>query len=304
MKLVNQTDVLDRALGYEGAVRFLKKTGFDGVDLSLFGMYNDDDYWCQPDYREKAEHLKQVGQEIGIEFLQAHAPYPSNKGEKEFDDMAFSRIVRAMEIASIIGIPRIVVHPLEHINYLRNRKQLFEMSVDFYKRLIPFCEQFRIQVCTENMWEFDRNRHVITYGICADPEEFRAMLEKINSPWITGCLDLGHCALVGIAPGDAIRTLGHDHVQALHVHDVDYIHDCHTMPYLESLNWDTITEALGEIDYQGEFDFETHFYFAKLPQELWEPAGVLLEKTGRLLMEKVEKARAARKPGQENINQE
>ena len=34
---------------------------------------------------------------------------------------------------------------------------------------------------------------------------FRALLEELDSPWIVGCLDLGHCALVGFDPAECIR---------------------------------------------------------------------------------------------------
>ncbi len=291
MKLVNQTDVLDRALGHAQTIAFLKNAGFDGIDMSFFDMLSDQSPWCQDDYRTYARQLRDTAESLGISFLQAHAPFPSNKGEAEFDEMAFSRIVRSMEIASMLGAPRIVVHPLQHVSYVNHKKLLFDISVDFYKRLIPFCEQYQIQVCTENMWQWDQNRQVITDSICSQPEEFRALLEAVDSPWITGCLDIGHCALVGVDPADAIRTLGRKHLQALHVHDVDYRHDCHTMPFLENLDWASITAALAEIGYEGHFTFEANCYFTKLPRQTWEPAAALLESVGRYLISQIEDPR-------------
>ena len=272
MKLVNQTDVLDAALGYEESVRFLARTGFDGVDLSLMGMLREDDVWCREDYREHARALRELADREGVEFLQAHAPFPSSRGDREFDEMAFGRIVRAMEIAAIVGAPRIVVHPLIHMPYRKNREKLMDLSVEFYRRLIPYCETFGIRVCTENMWERDPNRKVITMSLCADPAEFRELLERVDSPWIGGCLDIGHCGLVGVDPADAVRTLGKEHLDALHVHDVDYFRDCHTMPFLENLDWDSIAAALKEVGYRGEFTIETHGLIKKMPAPRGPPA--------------------------------
>lgn len=291
MKLVNPTEKLSQEMGYPDTVRFLKTLGFDGVDMSFFDMFEDGSIWCRDDYREYAREIKNLGDEIGISFEQAHAPFPSSRGNEEFDTMAFSKIVRSMEIASILGIPRIVVHPLQHMPYIKNKKKLFNLSVEFYRRLIPYCEKFNIQVCCENMWQWGGRRKVIIDSICSQPEEFLALLEEVDSPWIVACLDIGHCALVGVDPADAIRILGKKHLKALHVHDVDYIKDCHTMPFTEELDWESVAAALAEIGYEGNFTFEANEFFGKFPVELWKDAGILLEKTGRYIMDRIEKNR-------------
>lgn len=290
MRLVNQTDVLDRELGYEEAVRFLAKSGFDGVDLSFFNLFETENTLWMKDYKQWAERLLALSWELGIDFLQAHAPFPSTEGREEFDRMAFCKIVRSMEIASLLEVPRIVVHPPEHLPYQENREALLTMAVEFYKRLIPYCEALGIQVCAENMWEWDEEKQAPSVGVCGKPEEFLWVLQQVDSPWIVGCLDIGHCVLVGVDPAEAIRVLGKKYLRALHVHDVDGQRDLHTMPYLGKVDWAAVTKALGEIGYQGEMTFETHGYFEALPRELWESAGVLLEKTGRHLVDEVKKA--------------
>ena len=113
-----------------------------------------------------------------------------------------------------------------------------------------------------------------------------AMIDEINSPWITACLDIGHTALVGVDPADAIRALGHDRLKALHVHDVDYLHDCHTLPFNRNLDWDAITAALAEIHYDGDFTFEADAFLEQFPRELRKDASVLMARTGRYLVEK------------------
>lgn len=77
------------------------------------------------------------------------------------------------------------------------------MNVEFYRTLIPDCERLNIRVCAENMWQWDDKREIIVDSICAQPEEFCALLDAIDSPWIVGCLDIGHSALVG----GSLRTL-------------------------------------------------------------------------------------------------
>lgn len=288
MLLVTQTDILAETIGYPKTIELLKNAGFDAMDLSLFTLLEPQGYWSGSDWREKAQALKALAEAQGIGFRQAHAPFPTTRGDREFDEMASSRILRAMEIASMVGAPCIVVHPVQHLSWVSNKKALFDASAALYRKLIPWCEKWNIVVCTENMWQWDTHRGVITDSICSQPEEFRDLIDQVNSPWIRGCLDIGHCALVGVDPAEAIRTLGAHRLKALHVHDVDYRRDCHTMPYTQDLEWGSITAALGEIGYTGEFTFEANIFIAKLPQPLWPTALKLMEETGRYLMTQVE----------------
>jgi hypothetical protein len=109
-------------------------------------------------------------------------------------------------------------------------------------------------------------------------------VDTFNSKWLTGCLDLGHTVLVGSQPEDMIRAMGSKRIQALHVHDVLYTDDTHTMPYLGKINWDNVTQALADIDYQGDFTFEADYFFVRMPAHLQPGAVKMLHDTGRSLI--------------------
>ena len=75
---------------------------------------------------------------------------------------------------------------------------------------------------------------------------------------MVACLDIGH---VGLPSGNLeawefIRILGHDRLQALHVHDNDYTNDQHSLPYSGKIDWAEVTQALGLINYSGDFTYE------------------------------------------------
>lgn len=288
MKLVTQTDVLARTYGDEEAIKILAQNGFDALDWSFFEMTQGEGPWCREGWREHALHLKEVAQQCGIGFSQAHAPFPSSRGEEPYDTVIFERILRSMEVASIFGVRTIVVHPMQHLPYSKNRRQLFQMNLDFYRRLIPYCEKFHIRVAAENMWQYDDRRHYVLESVCAGSEEFCALLDELNSPWIVGCLDIGHCGLMEGEPADFIRALGQHRLQALHVHDVDFLHDCHTLPFMEKIDWESVTSALAEIGYTGDFTFEADNFLAAFPKELQPSASALMEKTGRYLIERIQ----------------
>ncbi len=291
MRLVTQTDCLAKTFGDEESIRLLAKAGFDAVDLSFFEMLKDDCIWCGDGWMEHAKKLRSIGDECGIGFSQAHAPFPSSKGEEPFDTVIRERIIRSMQAAAITGVKNIVVHPMQHLNYAKNRRELYEMNIKFYRSLIPYCEEFGIRVCLENMWQYDDKRHYIVDSVCAQPEEFCAMLDELDSEWMVGCLDIGHSALSGIEPADFIRAMGKKRLQALHVHDVNYVSDCHTMPFMEKLDWESITDALADIDYEGDFTFEGDHFLYPLPHELRPEGSVLMAKVGRYLIRRIEEKR-------------
>ena len=290
MKLVTQSEVLARVFGGEECIRILKRLGFDAVDWSFFGMEEGEGIWCEDGWREYALRLKETGAECGLGFAQAHAPFPTALGKEPYDTEIRKWIIRSMEAASLMGVRDIVVHPIQHLDYMKNKELLFEESVEFYRSLLPYCEEFHIRVCAENMWQYDDRRKYIVDSVCACPEEFNRMLDELGSPWIVGCLDLGHCALVGREPADFIREMGKERLQALHVHDVDYLSDCHTMPFMESLNWNSITCALAEIGFEGNLTFEADNFLKKFPKELLPEASRLMAKTGRYLIQCFEAA--------------
>ena len=291
MKLVTSTESPVRKVGVEEAIKILARAGFDALDWSFFDMWDEKDIWCQDDWRESAKRVRRLCEENGLTVVQAHAPFPTSGDTAEFDERAMKLILRAMEAASIMGATQIVVHPLQHVSYAKHAKLLYDQSVALYKSLIPYCEQWNIRVCAENMWQYDKRREYIVDSICSQPDEFNALLDEVNSPWIIGCLDLGHSALVGVEPADFIRAMGNKRLQALHVHDVDWKHDNHDMPFVRKQNWADITKALGEIDYQGDFTFEADRWQARMPAELLEAASVMLAQVGRYLIGKVEENR-------------
>ncbi len=63
------------------------------------------------------------------------------------------------------------------------------------------------------------------------------------------------------------------------------------MPFMESLDWEAVTCALAEIDYDGDFTLEADSFLEKMPPALMPEASVLMAKTGRYLMKRIEEQR-------------
>ena len=286
MKLVINTEVMTDKLSYADTIRLIAQAGFDGADCSFFDMTKDDAVWNGDGWKDFALELRTVADDCGIVFRQAHAPFPSARGQEPYDTVIRQRIIRSMEAAAILGAENIVVHPIHYNRYWAHREEQFAASVAFYRDLVPYCEEFGIRVCTENMWDRDKAR-VIRDSLCARPEEFCALVDEVGSPWIGACLDIGHTALVGQDPANMIRRMGKT-ITCLHVHDVDYLSDKHTMPFTQELDWEEIAKALGEIGYRGDFTYEANNFLKKLPQPLWADGLKMMAAVGRYLIGRIE----------------
>jgi sugar phosphate isomerase/epimerase len=83
----------------------------------------------------------------------------------------------------------------------------------------------------------------------------------VNDPALVACLDLGHAEMKGSGDGAPamIRALGH-HLQALHVHDNDCLHDSHQLPFSMNMDFNAIARALKEIGYSGYITLEADNY--------------------------------------------
>ncbi len=278
--------------GDEKAIRLCKQYGYDAYDMSFFKMFSDDnDPMNQPDYREYAKHLRAVADEIGIVCNQAHAPFSSSVGDEAEDKKRFDAIVRSIEAAAILGAKAIVVHPKQHLPYKTEKAALWEMNLEFYRALAPVAKRCGIKIALENMWQYNHEGGRIIDSVCSRPEEFKAYLDELNDDCFTACFDIGHAAVTDEDIPYFIRTLGREYLLALHVHDVEHKNDNHNLPYTQKLNWDAITSALAEIDYQGDLTFEAGNFVKQFPQSVWDEASRLQVAVGRHLISEIERKR-------------
>ena len=268
-------------------VDMFQNAGFTAMDFSFF-----DKTWYS-DEREDVffSELRKYAEGVGMCFNQAHAPFHSSFPDEKQTKNRFQEIICALRRAALLGAKTIVVHPVQHLNYADEGvpQLLFEMNMEFYGKLIPYCQEFGIRIAVENMWQY-HPWPKITHSTCSVPEEMNRYLDTLNSPWITGCLDVGHASLVGQLPDEFVSAMGADRLGALHIHDVTKTEDSHTIPYQGVIDWQKLMQALKTIDYQGDLTFECDGFFKMLPPELYPEALRLLAHTGHFLMKEISAA--------------
>ena len=270
--------------GIVRAVEMMIEAGYPAIDISMFNLnappFTDD-------YREVAHTLRAMADDAGVRFVQAHAPFGG--GYDRYLNELLPLFPRAFEFCSLLGIESIVVHPIMRGHYYGHEEEHFEMNMKFYRAIAPLARTNKVKIAIENMWDTHPVTHRICDHVCADPYELCRYYDELADPEVfTICLDLGHVALCGREPEDAIRIIGRDRLGCIHAHDVDYISDLHTLPGTAKLNWDAISHALGEIDYSGVFNMEADCFYNGFLEEHYPAVTKFMADTARIIANKID----------------
>lgn len=288
MLLSSSTSQFARRFPMEDVIVLMKNAGFDAMD---FSFHIDEKYYGECTDGEEAKryflNLRAIAEANGMTFNQAHAPEGSSFLDMEKTVRRFHDIRRAIRNAGYLGIDVVVVHPVQHLQYCEPGvpEQLFEMNMEFYNALKPYADDAGVKIGVENMWQ--QPNGIIDHSTCSSPDEFVRYMDTLNNDTFVACLDIGHAPLVRVDPVALIRALGKDRLKALHVHDVDGKDDLHTLPYMSKVNWDSVTAALKEIGYEGDFTYECGSFFKNIPNELMLPAAKFSAEVGRHLISKI-----------------
>ena len=267
MKISTTTERSCTTFGYKEGIRILHEGGFNYLDMSLYQMRNDYDVLTTANYREVAKEIKEYANSLGVTFVQAHAPFPTQlKDYPGFSADMTKKAMQSLEVAGILGAEFVVVHPVAQAQVPGDESQK-EYNLKMYRSMLPIAKEYGFKICIENMWNYDGKRKSFMKNVCSDAESLVEYHDALDDENITICLDIGHIALVGDDPAQAIRTIGRDRLGTLHVHDVDYFTDSHTLPYYGKLNWASISKALGDINYTGNINFEADNFLKGLPAD-------------------------------------
>lgn len=259
MKISANSGYLIGRYGHEKAFYLLKEAGFDATDVGLGDMTRDESPYNLAGYQEYAQKVRDAADKVGLEINQSHAPfkYPLDIWENRPDLMDILR--RSIEISGIFGTKVEIIHPWHHPEFHGHEDEIFEKNMEYYNALIPTAKACGVKIGVENMFQVDPRRRHIVHDTCSKADDFIRYIDTLNSDAIVACLDIGHVGVIlrDDEPWDMVRALGHDRLHALHVHDNDYRGDQHLLPYAGKINWQEVTRALGEIDYDGDFTYET-----------------------------------------------
>lgn len=290
MVLSTQTSYIGKVFGDEAAVKLFADAGFRTLDFSFFQMSHGDCIMNTDGYKEYAQGIRKAADKCGVTFNQSHAPFTFDwQADGALENVARPRIIRSMEISSILGVGIIVIHPIHHMVYKGNEQNIRAINMEYYKGLAPYAKKYNLKIAVENMWQRDSLRKYIVDDVCSKAEELASYVDELNAyeNCFVACLDLGHVGLVGEKAEDAIRILGGKRLKSLHVHDNNYQSDDHTLPGLGKMDWRAITAALSDIGYDGEFTLEADKFLFGFDKELLPAALKFMYDNSRFWADKI-----------------
>lgn len=226
--------------------------GFGGVEWTIGsdGPLTFDsplDEWRRLADRVRAAGLCVTGLASGS-FFQAHYASPSPAVRR----LAIERTVRMLDVATaletdaIVVIPAVVgraADPVMQVPYAQALR-------DTYSALVELRHEAAgrgVHVAIENAW----NRFLLS------PVEMADLVDRVNSPWVGCCLDVGNVMAIGY-PQDWIDTLGRRIVR-VHVKDYDLNRPGRDgfCPIGEgSVDWAAVAAALRHVGYAGPLTLE------------------------------------------------
>lgn len=278
------------------AIRCYQGTGFKYLDFSFYYAHKDKNspYMEESDsgWKKEIENAIAAAEECGFKFVQAHAP-GYNPG---FDSSDYDKCIRAMqrsvEACAMLGINTTVMHTSfsPEYKYPGDRDGYFEYNRKFVGDMLKTAEKFGITVCIENT----SNGNAGEMYFPRTGAEMNDFIAYMNHPLLGACWDTGHAVMDKKFDQYAeLKELGKN-LKAVHVHDNGIHSDQHIAPYCGKLQLDSIVKGLIDIDYKGNFTFETDAFLnhingegplRQLPLEIRKDGLALIYKIGKFALE-------------------
>ena len=267
MKLATTTGDFGRFYSdNESKIRALYRAGFRHLDLSLYRDADPKSVFMQDGWEREVDRLRQVADELGMDFVQSHAPggNPLKFGAEW--DLLLAATRRSLEICALLGIPNTVVHLgwASDLPYEDKAAEdaYFERNMTFIRGLIPTMEKTGVMVLVENTTHANMGQSWYLYT----GAEMKDFLRYAAHPLLGACWDTGHANVEGHQYAD-LTALGED-LCAIHFNDNRGGGDEHVIPYLGTMSVDEVMCGLRDIGYRGVFTFECDS--SARPADYWQ----------------------------------
>ena len=215
--------------------RLQPEIGFKGPDLDQL----------DPELIDRAHaELTEAGLAVTV-----HAPFfDLNPGAIEpyvFEATAI-RFRQTLAAASRLGARTVVFHPgYEYWKYGGMDHLWLDASLQFWPTIIELAEEYEITLALENIYE-------------THPGTLHDLLERIDSPRLGHCFDVGHWRLFSDTPlADWFDVLGHRIVH-LHLHDNTGEGDEHRPIGEGDIDFEELFRLVGTVENSPTMTLEAH----------------------------------------------
>ncbi len=231
----------------------MREHGFVYLDMDWYANTDGDLYDVENEEQllAKAHALADPILESGIVIRQVHGPWMGY--ERDFTakgrEATFEKACMCLRAAAEIGAKYMAIHPImPYGDSDTSCDEQIEMNKDFWTRLAPVAEKCGVIICLENM-PF-KNPPLSSVPALA------AFVRELDHPYVKMCLDTGHANIFPTSLGDCVRIIGKDMLMITHVHDNMGEQDEHLHPFCGTADWESFSDALEEIGYEGTVNLE------------------------------------------------
>jgi len=222
------------------ALAMLAEAGYDCAE------YNDQSL---PQFftarEEELLEVKKKAEAVNVGLHSAHSPcgdYDLTSLDDEDYEKALEVHLRSVEALALVGVEHFVVHQVGGPKEEWARRG--ERAVAALEALCQRASEVDIKILIENL----------KGNNC---EQLRQLIEKIGSPVLGICLDIGHANCYNPPAATEIEVAGED-LWSLHAHDNHGpgSGDEHLPPGWGTVNWQEVVGALEKVAYAGPFMME------------------------------------------------
>lgn len=125
------------------------------------------------------------------------------------------RLVQALQAAARLEAHLMVIHPgYDRWRYPRLAPAWCTNASAALERLVPLAERYDCRLALENIYE-------------ETPESLLTVVDRLNSPWLGHCFDIGHWQIFGKIPQEDWLNVILPRLIHLHLHDNRGVNDDH-----------------------------------------------------------------------------
>lgn len=261
------------------------EAGFDGIDFNTSRTYTE--FYTEPEavMEKQMADIRAEIEGVGMIVHQVHGPWC---WPPVLDETAEGRIQRAeqmkrsMRMTALLGSCYWVVHPIMPYRVKDmlegNEAATWDLNVEFMSGLLEYAKQVDVTICLENM--------PFRSFSMAKPEKVLQFIKEMNDPHFGMCLDTGHVATQeSLDLAEQVRMVG-KYMKVMHVHDNNGEKDQHQWPGKGILNWESFTDALKDIGFDGVFSLETN-PAVEIPEAQFRKEARELAKLGKNLSSRI-----------------
>lgn len=257
--------------GEDRGFEIIANAGFDAIDYSMHLLDLDDPLFDQPIetiYRHY-EMMRNTITAQGLTVCQMHTLYPTYWGDQK-DKRRLQATRAGLAASGGLNCSYAVVHPMipESATSKMDADESWQINRNFYTSLISLSREYDVQVAIENMFSWENGKYIPNQFSTA--KDMVTYIDRLNDiageERFVACYDTGHAHLLGNDLYEEICTLG-KRLKILHLHDNAQEEDAHTKPYLGTINWYRVMQALRAVAYRGPISFEAHGFIVSFPPD-------------------------------------